>query len=81
MIEQYDLDLINRETKKWITNYIFTTATIDSVTTEGCTVIFAGESIATQKSYKKLDSVSVTAGDTVLMARVGSTFIIVGKIV
>lgn len=81
MIQEYDLDLINRETKTWITNYIFTTATIDSVNQDGCTVIFSGESLPTQKRYKRLDSVNVTAGDRVLMARVGNTFLIVGKII
>lgn len=81
MINDYDLKLIKSEIKKWITSYIFTTATIDSVTTDGCTVIFAGESIATQKRYKRLDSVNVTAGDKVLMARLGSTYLILGKII
>lgn len=81
MIEDYDLELINRKIKQWITNYIFTTAIVNSVSSDGCTVTFAGESVSTQKKYKRIESANVAQGDRVLMVRLGATFLIVGKII
>lgn len=81
MIEDYDLQLIKRKIKEWITNYIFTTATVSTADSEGCTVTFAGESTPTQKKYKRLASANVASGDMVLLIRLGATFLIIGKIV
>lgn len=81
MIEDHDINLVNRKIKEWITGFLFVTATINNVGNEGCTVIFAGESTPTQKRYKRLASAEVAQGDRVLLLRTGATFIIIGKIV
>lgn len=81
MIQEFDIDLINRKIKEWITGFLFVTATVNSVNAEGCTVTFAGETAATQKRYKRLESANVVQGDRVLMLRMGTTFLIIGKII
>lgn len=81
MIEDHDLELINRKIKGWLTNHLFTTAIVDSVDSNGCSVIFAGESTPTQKRYKRLEDTTLAQGDRVLMLRMGTTFLILGKIV
>lgn len=81
IIEDFDIDLINRKIKQWITNYIFVTAIVNTVDSQGCTVTFAGESISTQKKYKRLESANVVPNDRVLMIRIGATFLVIGKII
>lgn len=44
-------------------------------------VKFDGESIASEKIYKRLSSYSVADGDRVLLARISGTYVILGKIV
>lgn len=81
MIQDFDIELINRKIKEWITGFLFVTATVNSINAEGCTVTFAGETTPTQKRYKRLASANLAQGDRVLMLRMGTTFLIAGKIV
>lgn len=56
-------------------------ATIDSISGTRASVIFDGESEATQKQFTKLSSYTPVVGDRVLMAQSGSrSWTILGKV-
>lgn len=55
-------------------------AVITSIT-NGVFVRFWGENNASSKSYKRLSSYTPVVGDKVLLAQVGGTFVILGKII
>ena len=56
-------------------------AVVDNVTNGRPYVRFYGETAASQKAYKYLQSYTPTAGDKVLVARVAKTYVILGKVV
>lgn len=57
-------------------------ATVYEVTTEGIRVIFYGETIVSNKAYKRLESyIDPQAGDTVAMVQVSGTYLILGKVI
>lgn len=56
-------------------------AVVDSVTSGRPYVRFYGETVASQKPYKYLQSYTPTVGDKVIMARVANTYVILGKAV
>ena len=51
--------------------------TVDGIT---ATIKFAGESEASIKKYKCLESYTPTTGDYVLLGRISGTYIIIGKV-
>lgn len=56
-------------------------AVVDNVTSGRPYLRFYGETAASQKPYKYLQSYTPTAGDKVLVARVSKTYVILGKVV
>lgn len=56
-------------------------AVVDSVTNNRPYLRFYGETAASQKPYKYLQSYTPTQGDKVLVARVAKTYVILGKVV
>lgn len=79
MMQEFEIELILKKVKEIISGYLFVTATVSNVNSEGCTIVFAGETTPTLKRYKRLAS-TLVAGDRVLMVRTGATWIILGKI-
>ena len=59
----------------------YLTASVDSVDTDGVTLLLTGQTTPTQKKYKRLASASVAAGDRVLCVRTSGTIIVLDKIV
>ena len=59
----------------------YLTATVDSVDTDGVTLLITGQTAPTQKKYRRLASASVEAGDRVLCVRTYGTIVVLGKIV
>ena len=56
-------------------------ATVGSYnSTSGSTLIFDGESAATEKRYKRLYNMTFSAGQRVLVAKVSGTYVILGRI-
>lgn len=49
-------------------------------TTGGVQVKFDGETITSPKAYKRLGSYTVTVNDRVLLAKVGSTWVVLGNV-
>ncbi|QUI24867.1 hypothetical protein HZI73_22320 [Vallitalea pronyensis] len=49
-------------------------------TVTGGKVVFDGEDTASGKTYKKLNSITLADNDRVLLARVSSTYVILGKL-
>ena len=47
----------------------------------GTTLIFPGQTTASQKRYKRLYNVSLSAGQKVLVAKLSGTYVILGRIV
>ena len=47
----------------------------------GTTLIFPGQTTASQKRYKRLYNVSLSAGQLVLIAKLRGTYVILGRIV
>lgn len=56
-------------------------AVVDNVTGGRPYLRFYGETVASQKPYKYLQSYTPTQGDKVLVARVAKTYVILGKVV
>lgn len=56
-------------------------AVVDNVTSNRPYLRFYGETAASQKPYKYLQSYTPTQGDKVLVARVAKTYVILGKVV
>ncbi|NNJ32450.1 hypothetical protein G9470_22045 [Bacteroides xylanolyticus] len=56
-------------------------AVVDNVTGGRPYLRFYGETAASQKPYKYLQSYTPTANDKVLVARVAKTYVILGKVV
>lgn len=56
-------------------------AIVDSVVSGRPYIRFYGESAASQKPYKYLQSYTPASGDKVLVARVGKSYVILGKVV
>lgn len=56
-------------------------AVVASVTNDRPYIRFYGETVASQKPYKYLQSYTPTTGDKVLVARVSKTYVILGKVV
>lgn len=50
-------------------------------TTGGVQVQFDGESATSPKAYKRLGSYTPTVGNRVILARVGSTWVVMGAVV
>ena len=48
--------------------------------TTGSTLIFPGQTQATDKRYKRLYNMTFSAGQTVLVAKVSGTYVILGRI-
>lgn len=65
------LDLIKEEDKS-----VFRLGTIVSGK-----VKFDGEEAASQKTYKRLGSYTLTNGDRVLLVRIAGTYVILGKVI
>lgn len=58
------------------------TATVGNYNSStGTTLIFPGQTEASQKRYKRLYNVSLSAGQRVLVASVSGTYVILGAIV
>lgn len=58
----------------------FRMATVSSVTSSGVKLTFNGESVAREKTYKRLSSYTPTAGDTVICAKLNGSYTILGKV-
>lgn len=57
-------------------------ATVGSYSSStGTTLIFPGQTEASQKRYKRLSNVSLSAGQKVLVAKLSGTYVILGRIV
>ncbi len=56
-------------------------AVVDNITGGRPYIRFYGENAASQKPYKYLLSYTPTSGDKVLVARVGKSYVILGKVV
>ena len=56
-------------------------AVVSSVSSGRPMIRFFGENEASRKKYKYLQSYTPTAGDKVLLARVGNSYVILGKVV
>ncbi len=56
-------------------------AVVDNVTSGRPYIRFYGETTASQKQYKFLQSYTPAEGDKVLMARVAKSYVILGKVV
>lgn len=56
-------------------------AVVDNITGGRPYLRFYGETSASQKPYKYLQSYTPTQGDKVLVARVAKTYVILGKVV
>lgn len=56
-------------------------AVVDNVTGGRPYLRFYGETVASQKPYKYLQSYAPASGDKVLVARVANTYVILGKVV
>ena len=54
---------------------------VHSVTSAGVRIIFDGTDQPTTKSYKRLSSASLSAGDRVAVIKASGTYIVLGKIV
>lgn len=67
--------------KMFETDSNYRMAVVASVTGTRPYIRFYGESDASQKAYKYLQSYTPTAGDKVLVARVSKTYVILGKVV
>lgn len=59
----------------------FSLATVAAVLSSGLTLRFNGEQQAGQKAYRRLESCTATAGDRVLVANIGGSAVVLGKIV
>ena len=60
----------------------FVVATVgDYNSSTGTTLIFPGQTTASQKRYKRLYNVSLSAGQKVLVAKLSGTYVILGRIV
>lgn len=55
-------------------------ATVGSVTASGVTLIFDGQTTATQKAYKRLASYSPAAGHRVLVAKISGSYVVLGAL-
>lgn len=55
-------------------------ATVDSVSADGLTLIFPGESSSGGKKYKRNPNVTFSAGQRVLLARVAGTYVVVCRV-
>ena len=58
----------------------FYLATVAGVSSTGAQLLFAGESSATSKYYKCLNSANVSTGDRVVVMKQSGTYIVIGKI-
>lgn len=58
----------------------FYLATVAGVSSSGARLLFAGESNATSKYYKCLDSANVSTGDRVVVMKQSGTYIVLGGI-
>ena len=58
----------------------FYIATVAGVSSSGVRLLFAGESSATSKYYKCLDSANVSTGDRVVAMKQSGTYIVLGTI-
>lgn len=57
-------------------------ATVGVVSSAGVTLIFPGQTAATAKAYKRLDTGQALAtGNTVLAVKVSGTYVIIGKLI
>lgn len=56
-------------------------AVVDNITGGRPYIRFYGETVASQKPYKYLQSYTPAVGDKVLAARVANTYVILGKVV
>lgn len=59
----------------------FSIATVAAVFPTGLTLQFNGEQQAGQKKYRRLGSYTATVGDRVLVANIGGSAVVLGKIV
>ncbi len=59
---------------------VFRIATVKSVSGTTAKLKFDGETQQSEKTYSRLASYSPAAGDRVLLARTGATYVILGKI-
>lgn len=50
-------------------------------TITGGKVKFDGEESASQKTYKRLGSYTLTNGDRVLLVRISGTYVVLGKVI
>ena len=57
-----------------------TLATVGAVSEEGVTLILPGAAEPTQAHYPRLSSAALSAGDTVIIARVSSAWVVLGKL-
>lgn len=55
-------------------------ATAAAVAPEGVTLLLAGQSSPTQKAYLRLTASAISAGDTVLCARISGTIVVLGRV-
>lgn len=55
-------------------------AKVSSTDSSGAALILPGTSAATQKKYKSLSGVTLSANDRVLCARVSGVIVIIGKL-
>ena len=58
----------------------FYIATVSSVSSSGVKLLFAGESTAANKYYKRLGSANVSSGDRVVVMKQSGTYIVLGSI-
>jgi hypothetical protein len=58
----------------------FRLAKIDTVTSDGATVVFEGESTSSGKSYSIVQSYFPTANDRVILLQISGTYIILGSV-
>ena len=54
--------------------------TVGAVSEEGVTLIHPGAAEPTQAHYPRLSSASLSAGDSVIIARVSGTWVVLGKL-
>lgn len=55
-------------------------ATVYSASSSGVRLTFDGESTPSQKYYKRLNSVSLSSGNRVLVVKASGTYVVLGKI-
>ena len=60
---------------------LFAATVGDYNSSTGTTLIFPGQTTASQKRYKRLYNVSLSSGQLVLVAKLSGTYVILGRIV